>query len=117
MKRSFYVAGVQFRPRHDIDSAVKLMNVGDQLGLVPEPKNKFDPNAVKIIAEIEKEEYFLGYVPKKFSSEISALMEIGGELKCVVEAVNPDAKAWEKIKVAIIDEEEAESYIEEEDVI
>ena len=113
MKRSFYIAGVQFRPREDINKVVNILKIGDMISLSPEPSNKFDPNAVRII----KDEFFLGYVPKKFSSEISALMEIGGELKCVVEAVNPDAKAWEKIKVAIVDEEEVESYIDKEDVI
>ena len=121
MKKTFYVAGVQFRPHQEIYEAVNKMSVGDHLGLVPEPTNKFDPNAVKIEFNTETADgiksTFLGYVPQKFSSEISALMEIGGELKCVVEAVNPDAKAWEKIKVAIVDEEEVESYIEEEDVI
>ena len=113
MKKTFYVAGVQFRPHVEIYDAVNRMKVGDHLDLVPEPTNKFDPNAVRI----EFQDIFLGYVPKKFSSEISAMLEIGEDLTCIVDAISPDAKAWEKIKVTIVDEEEAESYIEEEDVI
>ena len=122
MKRTFFVAGVQFRPRHEIDSASKLMNVGDQLGLVPEPENKFDPNAVKIEYNTETangvETVFLGYVPKKFSSEVSALIGIGAEIQCIVDEVNPAAKTYEMFKVTIRlpieDEEDAEEDQEEE---
>ena len=113
MKRTFFVAGVQFRPHHEIDSASKLMDVGDQLGLVPEPENKFDPNAVKIEYNTETADgivsTFLGYVPKKFSSEVSAMLGIGAPIICTVDEVNPSAKTYEMIKVTVaipVDEEE-----------
>ncbi len=105
MKRTFFVAGVQFRPRHEIDSASKLMNIGDQLGLVPEPENKFDPNAIKIEFNTETADgvksVFLGYVPKKYSSEVAALLDVDLDLECVVEEVNPQGKTYEMIKVTI----------------
>lgn len=110
MKRQFFIAGVQFRPRQEIDAAVKDMTVGDVLVLTPEPTNKFDPNAVKI--EYTSQAWgvvaFLGYVPKKFSSEVSAMLGIGAPITCTVDEVNPDAKTYEMIKVTVqipVDEE------------
>ena len=108
MQRTFYIAGVQFRPRQEIDKATKEMKVGDKLILIPEPTNEFDPNAVKIgvFGPDIAESIFLGYVPKKFSSEVAGLLEVGIDLECIVEAVDPAAKAWEKCKVTIREIEE-----------
>ena len=103
MKRSFYIAGVQFRSKGEINLAAKEMEVNDELTLVAEPTNKYDPNAVQILAT---DGTFLGYVPKKFSSEISAMLEIEAPIICTVEVVNPTAKHWEMFKVIIQDEEE-----------
>ena len=115
MKRQFFIAGVQFRPKGDISIATHKMNVGDQLGLVPEPENKFDPNAVKIEYNIETAlgavSAFLGYVPKKYSSEVSAMLGIGAPIVCIVDEVNPDAKTYEMIKVTVaipVDEDTSE---------
>jgi hypothetical protein len=125
MKRSFYVAGVQFRPRTEIDAAAKEMKVGDKLLLTPEPTNKFDPNAVRI--EFVQQAFgvvaFLGYVPKKFSSEVSAMLGIGASVICTVDEVNSSAKTYEMFKVTVsipvnepIEEDDAtyEQHLEEE---
>jgi len=109
MKRSFYVAGVQFRPRQEINEAVESLKAGDVLRLLPEPSNKFDPNAVKIMQELKGDEEaktegvsrFLGYVPKKFSSEVSAMLGIGAPVVCTVDEVNPSAKTYEMFKVTV----------------
>lgn len=112
MKRQFFIAGVKFRPATEIQAAAKELKVGDALKLYPEPTNKFDPNAVKIYsipAPPSDEAYFLGYVPKKFSSEVSGLLGIGAPVNCIVDEVNPSAKTYEMFKVTIslpIDEEE-----------
>ena len=100
MKRSFYIAGVQYRPRNEILTAAKELNEGDVLILEPEPTNKYDPNAVKILTE---EGIFLGYVPKKFSSEISAMLQIDENLECIIDIVDPAAIFWEMFKVTIQD--------------
>jgi len=116
MKRQFFIAGVQFRPRQEINVAIKDLKAGDKLILTPEPENKFDPNAVNISRSITDDEgitYFiyLGYVPKKFSSEVSAMLDIGAPIICTVDEVNAAAKTYEmfKVTVAIPVEEEAES--------
>ena len=107
MKRSFFIAGVQFRPKEDISQALKGMKVGDILTLDPEPTNRFDPNAVRIL----KDDNFLGFVPKKFSAEVSAMLEVYTTVECVVEEIDLKAKFWEMCKVTVRDEEE----LEEED--
>ena len=109
MKRSFFIAGVQFRPIAEIGRAMKEITIGDILPLSPEPTNKYDPNAVQILfehADGPVDVTFLGYVPKKFSAEVAGLMEAGVDLECVVEVVNPAAKPWEMCKVVVKEVEE-----------
>jgi hypothetical protein len=116
MKRQFFIAGVQFRPRQEIDAATKLMSVGDILMLSREPSNKFDPNAVKIefITEVADGSVigtFLGYVPKKFSSEVSGMLSIDAPIVCIVDEVVPSGKTYEMIKVTVqipVDEDTSE---------
>ena len=119
MRRSFYVAGVQFRPKEDIAKVLGTMKANDTLVLEPEPLNKFDPNAVKII----QGEFFIGYVPKKFSSEVSAMLGLGAPIICTVDEVNPAAKTYEMFKVTVsipvdepVEEDDAtyEQHLEEE---
>jgi len=103
----FYVAGVQ---HHKLHTCIKEMKVGDVLCLVPEPSNRFDPNAVRIEYPSLNQgtEVMLGYVPKAkgdYSSKISAALMIKF-LRCEVLELNPEAKTWEQLKVAIYDEGE-----------
>jgi hypothetical protein len=114
MNHKFFIAGVQFRPRDEINRAVKQLEVGTELYLEREPENKFDPNAVKILhittefKEGDEVEVvtFLGYVPKKFSSEVSALLDYDEVVNCTVTAVNPLAKTYEMIQVELTEEPE-----------
>ena len=104
----FYVAGVQ---HHQLHTCIKEVEVGDCLMLVLEPTNRFDPNAIRIeYYSVDRNEcIMLGYVPKAkgdFSSKVSAAMMIH-PLRCEVLELNPEAKTWEQLKVAIyVDEEE-----------
>ncbi|MFA5398605.1 MAG: HIRAN domain-containing protein [Methanogenium sp.] len=110
MAKSFFIAGVKFRLRNDIDKALRRLKVGDHLELYPEPTNKFDPNAIKIGYDEEISDgvqtIFLGYVPKKFTADLSADLEIGADLECVVEEVNVSAPTYEMFKVIIRDKDE-----------
>jgi hypothetical protein len=108
MKRSFFIAGVQFRPKGDIAIAGAKLKEGDILTLAPEPTNKFDPNAVQIFTnyktaadETTTDNHFIGYVPKKYSSEVSALLGIDAPVQCTVDEVNPAAKTYEMFKVTV----------------
>lgn len=95
----FFIAGVQF---HQLKSVINNLSEGDSLTLLPEPSNKFDPNAVRI--EYLRKNYdsiMLGFVPKKFSSEVAAALEVGKVLECVLVTLNKDAKTWEMAEVEI----------------
>ena len=95
---TFYIAGVKF---HQYKSVLNDISEGNNLVLFPEPENKFDPNAVQIHFDNGGVSAFLGYVPKKFSSEVSGLLEIGKKLECVLTKFNRDAQPWEIFKVEI----------------
>lgn len=98
----FYVAGVQ---HHQLHTCIKEIKPGDTLQLIPEPTNRFDPNAVRIeYPSLHQDSLImLGYVPNKkgdYSSKVSAALMIKN-LKCEVIELNPDAKTWEQLKVCI----------------
>ncbi len=94
MKKTFFIAGVQHHP--GMKEAIKNLKIGTVLDLIPDPENKFDPNAVRI----EHIENMLGYVPMKISAEVSGIMEIE-ELSCTIIELNPTAKPWEQCKVTV----------------
>jgi hypothetical protein len=112
-ERKFFIAGVQFHP--GAVDAIRNLIEGDELFLEPEPTNKFDSNAIKILDENNN---FLGYVPKKISAEISAMIEIG-EVYCMVETLNLSGKTWEICQVSItpIAEDETPEEAELEDLL
>jgi len=96
---NFYIAGVRF---HDLHLVEDELAEGDELELIPDSTNKFDPNAVEIwYNDHVKPKVLLGFVPKKFSSEVSAALEIGKDLRCVLVKFNKSAKPWEQAKVEI----------------
>jgi hypothetical protein len=74
--------------------------------LALEPTNKFDPNAVAIYFDNGKVQKMLGYVPRKYSSEVSAMFEIGKHLECVLTKFNKNAAPWEMFDVEIKEIEE-----------
>ena len=101
----FYVAGVQ---HHQLHTCIKEIKVGDVLKLDPEPDNRFDPNAVQVVFYGEDHPVMLGYLPKAkgaYSSKVSAALE-HMNLRCEVLELNPEAKTWEQLKVAIFEEEQ-----------
>ena len=104
--KTFFIAGVQHHELHEI---IEDLAENDLLELVCEPDNKFDPNAVRI----ELDDTMLGYVPKKFSAEVSAALEVGHDLECRITKLNPSAKPWEQCEVTIdqldYDDEDLES--------
>lgn len=95
--KSFFIAGVQHHQYKEIFNDVV---VGDSLLLIPEPTNKFDPNAVRIEYGRHDKQTMLGYVPKKFSSEVASAFEIF-RLECELVEFDKSAKPWEMFKVEI----------------
>lgn len=91
---SFYVAGVQ---HHNIKHVIDELETGDELDLVPEPTNQYDPNAVAV----QYEGVMIGYVPKKHSAEVSAWLELGDDLICEITTLKPHENPWAQLKVTI----------------
>lgn len=103
--RRFFIAGVQ---HHNLKDCINCLETGDYLVLTPEPTNKYDPNAVRIeyLTDGAEELVMLGYVPRKFSSEIAGLLEVETPLSCVIVTLNKSAKPWEMCEVVIEEVEE-----------
>lgn len=95
---NFFIAGVQF---HELHKVIKSLEIGNNFELVPEPTNKFDPNAVRLEYNTSNETIMCGYIPKKFSAEVAAMISIGKCLECKIIELNPEKKPWEQCKVTI----------------
>ena len=97
----FYIAGVKF---HQYKSVISDITEGDNLSLEPELDPdilKYDPNAVRIYFDNSDKRAWIGFVPKKFSSEVSGWIEIGMNLECVLTTFNPSAQPWEIFEVEV----------------
>ena len=103
-KFKFYIAGVKF---HQAKSCLSRLEDGMILSMVPEPDNKYDNNAVQLIAEIEDDVFMLGYVPGKISASVSAFLEYAEEPICELIKVDPKAKTWEQLECVIGEDQDA----------
>lgn len=90
----FYVAGVKFHQFHTVKD---ILEEGDRVDLIPEPSNKYDKFAMKI----KHNNVMLGYVPKKFSEEVTNLMNSGAELEATITQLQPDFEPWTALMVEI----------------
>lgn len=93
-ERKFFIAGVKFRGIEAINE-LKQRQVGDMLEMEKEP-NKYDPNAVKLISNGT----MVGYVPQRFSSEVTAMLTIG-DAECQIVTVNPTRPPYELCEVVV----------------
>lgn len=96
----FYLAGVQ---HHNYRDVTKEMAEGDFLEIVPEPTNKYDPNAIRLHYDsvVLNMEVMLGYVPKKKSAEIADFLKKAQVPACKVISFDPGQSPWNMIKVEI----------------
>ena len=100
----FYIAGVQF---HEAKNHLKELEeaIGADLQMVPEPTNKFDPNAIRLHFESPstEREVMLGFVPKKIAPAVGAFLLTAEEPTCELSNMIPSAKPWEQLQVRIYD--------------
>lgn len=96
----FYIAGVQ---HHDAKDVLNEMAEGEMLEIVPEPTNKYDPNAIRLHYDsvVLSREVMLGYVPKKKSAEVADFLKNADTPICKVTNFEPSAPVWNMIKVEI----------------
>ena len=64
--------GINFRP---IETQVYALNMseGQDVSLEREPDNKYDENAIKVIAE----DHFIGYVAKEVAEDLAPILDAG----------------------------------------
>ena len=100
----FYVAGVKFRK--DWKKNLEVLEEGEELSLVPEPENKFDPFAVQIRNFIDGT--MLGFVPAKTGEArtVAVALKEGRLLTALIMEVSPDFEPWTALKVSVVDYEE-----------
>jgi hypothetical protein len=106
--RTFFVAGVQFRPKEDIGHAYNFVahlkaNNDDKLPDIPcklvgEPQNKFDRYAVKVLIH---DDFHIGYIPKPINVDVWALRDAGLKPTARLVEFNPDGKTYEMFKVEV----------------
>jgi len=109
MKHEFYIAGVKF---HEAKECIDKLTVGTELNMIPDPDNKYDSNAIRLIFTGGIESYMLGYVPAKISGQVSAFLETGNFPICLVTELNPEKKPWEWIKVVIKEDDNEEESLD-----
>lgn len=82
-----HIAGIPHRKPE------KLPQIGDEVHLLPEPDNKFDPNAIRVFMNGHTDlPVFLGYIPK---TETATVRGFGITTMKVVEVV-PERK-WTEV--------------------
>ena len=108
-QKTFKLAGAKF---HNLHKVLEQVEEGDGLDLVPEPDNKYDPNAIKVLWEGT----MIGYIPRVFSAEVAGLLESGAELGARIDRLNKDAKPWDQVTLIVedIDEDNLDEDSEEE---
>ena len=105
--KTFYVAGVSFRPADVIDP----LGVNEAIRLVAEPDNKFDAQAIKIECKFIREDReedgeviqtitweHIGYIPKGDTWLFHLVRQLGGTLHLRMD-VNPEAEPHRKLLV------------------
>ena len=90
-KIEFDVAGT--RHCKDINKCKDFLKINRVLYLEPEPNNKNDENAVKVVLKENGKLYHLGYVPRNYSKDISDFHKLYGRDK-TLEIINKGRKHY-----------------------
>jgi hypothetical protein len=92
--KEFYIAGFK---HNEGMSIINDLSRGDEILLVPEPENPYDPNAIKIFVVL-MDEFMLGYVPKNIAKDI----DVKKVTKAFISHVDPSAEPWLMVRVFVI---------------
>jgi hypothetical protein len=85
------LAGFQFYSGKGVWSEMK---VGDPLTLVREPRNPYDPNAVRVEWRGEK----LGYVPRADNADLARHLDRGTKVEARISRLTEDRNPWQRIR-------------------
>lgn len=73
------------------------MKVGDALGLVREPDNPYDANAVRV----EWRGYKLGYVPRADNEALARFMDRGSKAGARITRLKKSRNPWQRIEFEV----------------
>lgn len=73
------------------------MKVGDELGLVREPDNPHDRNAVRV----EWRGVKLGYLPRAENRAVAAEMDRGGRIEARIAHLRPHRNPWARVGIDV----------------
>ena len=82
-KIEFDVAGT--RHCKDINKCIDFLKINRVLYLEPEPNNKNDENAVKVVLKENGKLYHLGYVPRYYSKELLNELNKGAKYSAMIQ--------------------------------
>lgn len=88
------MAGFQY---HQGEALWPLLAVGATLALVREPKNAYDPRAVRIDWQGQK----LGYLPRIDNAAASHLLDSGCMVTAEIVALQASHNPWDRVEVAL----------------
>lgn len=80
------MVGLRYRGFSNAKLKRIVQSVPLQCRLEREPKNEFDPNAIKVVSE--KPELHLGYLRREVSAELAPLLDNGAQATCRLVFVN-----------------------------
>lgn len=81
----------------DLDRVMEEIWTGNWVNLIREPENKYDCNAIRVESENGLK---LGYVPKKRSEDLSAVLDLGVQLYGRIASLDYEAN-WARIELEI----------------
>jgi hypothetical protein len=79
------LAGMQHHMTDAVRQALAGAPTGRVLALVPEPTNRYDSNAVKVV---DKGMDMIGYIPREHSGMVSRMLAHGYDVRCKLGAVD-----------------------------
>ncbi|MCL2829720.1 MAG: HIRAN domain-containing protein [Betaproteobacteria bacterium] len=88
------LAGSQYYALSTVWSEIR---VGDALSLRREPKNRYDPNAIRV----EWKGRQLGYVPRKENGPIAAALDRGEALEARVSRLRDSGNPWQRVEFEV----------------
>lgn len=89
------LAGFQF---HAGKTVWRELQVGDELTLVRESDNRYDPQAVRIDWRGHK----LGYVPRRENADVARLMDHGSHLVARISRLMISRNPWERVRFEVL---------------
>lgn len=90
-----FIAGIPHRLGKDVQIST-ILTLGQELTYSREPTNRYDQNAIKLIANTKH----LGYIPKEDNPNIAKHLDSGGTMTALVTNIDK-SDIWRGVKIRI----------------